>query len=80
MWVWQYLISYVSTCIDLSKIWGGNENIGGKGVAVTDETLGGSQLLGARAQPATQVYAYVCELCCKVCQGESVVSCYPHIL
>jgi len=49
----------IITGIDLSDILGGNQNIGeGQKVAIADEIIGSSQLLGAHAQAVSQVYAY----------------------
>jgi len=42
------------TGVDLSKILGGNQNIGEQGVAITDEIIGVSRLLGALARAAPQ--------------------------
>jgi len=57
----DYLSIYSSdhTDIDLSKVLGVTKILGWQKVVITDESIGVSQLLGARAQAAlSQVYAY----------------------
>src|SRR6218665_3961667 len=52
-------MSIPTTSADLSKILGDSQNIrGGQKVTKTDESIGVSQLLGAHARAAPQVYAY----------------------
>ena len=48
----------VSTGVDLSKILGGNQNIGGQKVVKSDKFMGISQLLGGTCPGCPQVYAY----------------------